>query len=129
MGVATLKGFTNCRTLSGFIALLIVNPGFLLRSNPGLKLANAFSVKFTLRHYRRTASFSLKYNQLPKNQVEDDVDGRTFNDVRPSRMGPAYGSHAQPTDDTDSVQHRTFDIDFSPGCLENEPQGQPGAHF
>ncbi len=44
-------------------------------------------------------------------------------------LGPAYGSHAQPTDDTDSVQLRTFDIDFSWGCLENEPQGQPGAHF
>ena len=45
MGAATRKGFTNFRTLSGFIALLIVNPGFLLRSNPGLKLANAFGVK------------------------------------------------------------------------------------
>jgi len=26
------------------MALLIVNPGFSLRSNPGLKLANAFGV-------------------------------------------------------------------------------------
>jgi hypothetical protein len=31
------------------MALLIVNPGFSLCSNPGLKLANAFGVKFKLR--------------------------------------------------------------------------------
>jgi hypothetical protein len=29
----------------GLMALLIVNPGFSLRSNPGLKLANALGVK------------------------------------------------------------------------------------
>jgi hypothetical protein len=46
--VVTLKGFANCRTLSGFMALLIVNPGLSLRSNPGLKLANAFGVKIKL---------------------------------------------------------------------------------
>jgi hypothetical protein len=34
----------------GLRALLIVNPGFSLSSNPGLKLANAFGVKFKLRH-------------------------------------------------------------------------------
>jgi hypothetical protein len=40
------EGFANCRTL--LMALLIVNPGFSLCSNPGLKLANAFGVKFKL---------------------------------------------------------------------------------
>jgi hypothetical protein len=35
------------------MALLIVNPGFSLCSNPGLKLANAFGVKFKLRHHHR----------------------------------------------------------------------------
>jgi hypothetical protein len=38
-------------SLSRLMALLIVNPGFSLCSNPGLKLANAFGVKFKLRHY------------------------------------------------------------------------------
>ena len=33
------------------MTLLIVYPGFSLGSNPGLKLANAFGVKFKLRHY------------------------------------------------------------------------------
>jgi len=41
----TLKGFANCRTLSGLIAKCReYNPRFSLRSNPGLKLANAFGV-------------------------------------------------------------------------------------
>jgi hypothetical protein len=31
-------------TLSAFIGLLFLNPGFSLRSNPGLELANAFGV-------------------------------------------------------------------------------------
>jgi hypothetical protein len=35
----------------GLMVLLIVNPGFSLCSNPGLKLANAFGVKFKLRHH------------------------------------------------------------------------------
>jgi hypothetical protein len=35
------------------MALLIVNPGFSLCSNPGLKLANAFGVKFKLRHCQK----------------------------------------------------------------------------
>jgi hypothetical protein len=48
--VVTLKGLANCRTLSGFNGSLIVNPGFSLCSNPGLKLANAFGVKFKVRH-------------------------------------------------------------------------------
>jgi ubiquinone/menaquinone biosynthesis C-methylase UbiE len=37
-------------SLSRLRALLIVNPGFLC-SNPGLKLANAFGVKFKPKHY------------------------------------------------------------------------------
>jgi hypothetical protein len=41
----TLKGFANCRTLSGLNrSLCVAYPGFSLRSNPGLKLANAFGV-------------------------------------------------------------------------------------
>jgi hypothetical protein len=38
------------------MTLLIVYPGFSLSSNPGLKLANAFGVKFKLRHYPVPAS-------------------------------------------------------------------------
>jgi len=41
----TLKAFANCRTLSGFDRLFdYVNPRLSLRSNLGLKLANAFGV-------------------------------------------------------------------------------------
>jgi hypothetical protein len=49
-------------TLSGFESFfLILIPGFSLRSNPGLKLANAFGV-FRLRILRR--GFSVVINQL-----------------------------------------------------------------
>jgi hypothetical protein len=42
---STLKGFGGWRTLSGLaISLGVVIPGLSLRSNPGLKLANAFGV-------------------------------------------------------------------------------------
>jgi hypothetical protein len=44
IAVVTLKGFANCRTLQGLLLFLIVNRGLSLRSNPGLKLANAFGV-------------------------------------------------------------------------------------
>jgi len=50
----TLKGFANRRTLSGFNDyLMFLIPGLSLRSNPGLKLANAFGVfiQFKLMHY------------------------------------------------------------------------------
>jgi hypothetical protein len=41
----TLKRLDRCRTLSGFNDYLVVLiPGLSLRSNPGLKLANAFGV-------------------------------------------------------------------------------------
>jgi hypothetical protein len=41
----TLKGFANCLTLSGFRRFFFgLIPGLSLRSNPGLKLANAFGV-------------------------------------------------------------------------------------
>jgi len=36
--------FGNWRTLTGFVFRFIMIPGFSLRSNPGLKLANAFGV-------------------------------------------------------------------------------------
>ena len=42
----TLKGFALRETLSGFNVLLFADPGFSLRSNPGLKLAYAFGVYF-----------------------------------------------------------------------------------
>jgi hypothetical protein len=42
--IRTLKGFVGRRTLSGFNRLSFVSPGFSLRSNPGLGLANAFGV-------------------------------------------------------------------------------------
>jgi len=42
--IETLKGFVPRQTLSGFKAFLDVYPGLSLRSNPGLKLANAFGV-------------------------------------------------------------------------------------
>ena len=38
------KGFANWRTLSGFDRFAFAIPGLSLRSNPGLKLANAFGV-------------------------------------------------------------------------------------
>jgi hypothetical protein len=41
----TLKGFVGRRTLTGFAHCSIAYPGFSLRSNPGLELANAFGVK------------------------------------------------------------------------------------
>jgi hypothetical protein len=41
------------------MALLIVNPGFSLCSNPGLKLANAFGVKFKLRPYHSAGKFAV----------------------------------------------------------------------
>ena len=51
----TLKGFDARETLSGFNEFRVIGPpGFSLRSNPGLKLANAFGVllrHFKLRHY------------------------------------------------------------------------------
>ena len=40
----TLKGFDGRRTLSGFNSNRMSNPGLSLRSNPGLKIANAFGV-------------------------------------------------------------------------------------
>jgi hypothetical protein len=50
--VTTLKGFDPQRTLSGFESLLYsYSPGFSLRSNPGLQLANAFGV-IKLYHLR-----------------------------------------------------------------------------
>jgi len=45
----TLKGFANCRTPSGLVLKCSgCNPGFSLRSNPGLELANAFGVNWTM---------------------------------------------------------------------------------
>jgi hypothetical protein len=42
------------------------SPGLSLRSNPGLTLANAFGVKFKLRHYLRPRSIDqLAYTTLP----------------------------------------------------------------
>ena len=42
---STLKGFGGWRTLSGFNQSFVsLNPGFSLRSNPGLRLANALGV-------------------------------------------------------------------------------------
>lgn len=52
----TLKGFAASGTLSEFRAFFIGFPGLSLRSNRGLKLANAFGALFTnfnLTHYRR----------------------------------------------------------------------------
>ena len=47
---STLKGFAARETLSGFNGhFLYTYPGFSLRSNPGLKLANAFGVMNRLR--------------------------------------------------------------------------------
>ena len=43
---STLKGFLVRRTLSGFKRIVGFFPGFPLRSNPGLELANAFGVFF-----------------------------------------------------------------------------------
>jgi hypothetical protein len=44
----TLKGFASWRTLSAFrLSFNSADPGLSLRSNPGLKLANAFGVKKT----------------------------------------------------------------------------------
>jgi hypothetical protein len=44
--LVTLKGFANCQTLSGLIVRIEnVIPRFSLRSNLGLKLANAFGVE------------------------------------------------------------------------------------
>jgi hypothetical protein len=42
----TLKGLGSWRTLSGFICILELYPGLSLRSNSGLRLANAFGVIF-----------------------------------------------------------------------------------
>ncbi len=53
--VTTLKGFANRRTLSGFIGPFASSPGLSLRSNPGLKLANAFGVRRTAYGVRRSA--------------------------------------------------------------------------
>jgi predicted outer membrane lipoprotein len=41
---STLKGFANCRTLSGFHRDLKLYPQGSRPSNPGLELANAFGV-------------------------------------------------------------------------------------
>ena len=41
---STLKGLGDWRTLSGFKHFDVPIPGLSLRSNPGLKLANAFGV-------------------------------------------------------------------------------------
>jgi len=43
-GAQTLKGFGDWRTLSGSRLFDVLIPGLSLRSNPGLKLANAFGV-------------------------------------------------------------------------------------
>jgi hypothetical protein len=40
----TLKGFDGRLTLSGFNPIPMLNPALSLRSNTGLKLANAFGV-------------------------------------------------------------------------------------
>ena len=57
----TVKGFDARGTRSGFKATLVNwHPGFSLRSNPGLKLANAFGVllrEFKLSHYPECYSF------------------------------------------------------------------------
>jgi len=55
IAVVTLKGFASCLTLSGFMALLNLNPGFSLHSNRGLKVANAFGVKSQLIENCNTA--------------------------------------------------------------------------
>jgi hypothetical protein len=50
----TLKGLGGWRTLSGFHHYYVLIPGLSLRSNPGLKLANASGVilvNFNLMHY------------------------------------------------------------------------------
>jgi hypothetical protein len=44
ISVPTLKGFGSWRTLSGLEQIIVFAPGLSLRSNSGLKLANAFGV-------------------------------------------------------------------------------------
>jgi hypothetical protein len=51
----TLKGFGSGEPFQGLILNSDLFPGLSLRSNPGLKLANAFGVKFKLRHYQKLA--------------------------------------------------------------------------
>ena len=55
---STLKGFGKRGTLSGFYSILcLVIPGLSLRSNPGLKLANAFGVlKLSQKSYLSAVS-------------------------------------------------------------------------
>jgi hypothetical protein len=43
---STLKGFASRGTLSGFNGSSLLTPGLSLRSNPGLRIANAIGVNF-----------------------------------------------------------------------------------
>jgi len=43
--VLTLKGLPGVKPFQGLTILFVMHPGFSLRSNPGLKLANTFGVK------------------------------------------------------------------------------------
>jgi hypothetical protein len=54
MRFSTLKEFANLPTLSALIPNNAVVPGLSLRSNPGLKLANAFGVHEKLLKKTRT---------------------------------------------------------------------------
>jgi len=64
----TLKGFAAQLTLSGIIRICIMYPGLSLRSNPGLKLANAFGVCGSIQRFDAiilTLSQSIQ-NTLPE---------------------------------------------------------------
>ena len=53
--------FGSWRTLSGFNHIFLVDPGFSLRSNPGLTLANAFGViKAAPRPIQATSTIELR---------------------------------------------------------------------
>jgi hypothetical protein len=59
--IQNLKGFGSWRTLSGLSRDKLTAPGLSLRANLGLKLANAFGVKFKLRHHRIDQTQALIY--------------------------------------------------------------------
>jgi hypothetical protein len=57
----TLKGLGGWRTLQGSMTIDVLIPGLSLRSNPGLKLANAFGVFIQFQPHALSSNFNLMH--------------------------------------------------------------------
>src|SRR5215213_4843150 len=105
----TLKGFAGRQTLSGFNhSICLCTPGFSLRSNPGLELANAFGVNSKcIINSKLHRSNCIMTGILVVRQFESTP--KAF-----ANFSPAVGAQRQPWD---IISNRDQTLKGFAGCL------------